>query len=110
MADPFETVTLTLQSVSFEPQVSRGSPNLVFTIAPGSGVPSPDFNGDGQVDFLDFLLFAQNFGASQGDANYSPGLDLDSDGSVGFTDFIIFAQAFGKPVGGKVVRLAKPGF
>ena len=57
------------------------------------GRPSPDFDGDGEVGFGDFFLFANAFGSS--DARF----DLDGDGNVGFTDFFLFADAFGKRVG-----------
>ena len=60
---------------------------------------SPDFNGNGTVDFTDFLLFAAGFGASLGDPKFDSALDLDSDGPIGFSDFLIFALAFGQAVG-----------
>lgn len=56
---------------------------------------SPDVNGDGQVDFGDFVLFAQRFGTNRGDEGYDARYDLDGDGTVGFSDFVIFAGAFG---------------
>lgn len=54
-----------------------------------------DFNGDGQVGFPDFLLFASAFGAE----NPDPRFDLDNDGKVNFSDFLVFAGVFGKTVG-----------
>ncbi|OGG51721.1 MAG: hypothetical protein A3F84_23525 [Candidatus Handelsmanbacteria bacterium RIFCSPLOWO2_12_FULL_64_10] len=57
------------------------------------GLPSPDFDGDREVGFNDFFLFANAFGSS--DVRF----DLDGDGNVGFTDFFLFADAFGKRVG-----------
>lgn len=54
-----------------------------------------DFDGDGTVGFSDFLQFAQQFGLSQGDADFKAQYDLDGNGSVGFSDFLIFAGAFG---------------
>ena len=60
---------------------------------PGS---SADFNSDGHVDFSDFIAFAQNFGRSDGDANYDAKFDLTGDDSVDFSDFIAFAQQFGQ--------------
>ena len=32
--------------------------------------PTPDFDGNDQVDFSDFLEFVARFGASRGDSNY----------------------------------------
>ena len=62
-------------------------------------VPSPDFNGDGEVGFPDFLLFAGQFGARRGDGMYEAKYDLDSDGEVGFSDFLIFSRSFGTSPG-----------
>jgi len=47
-----------------------------------------DFNGDGAVDFADFILFARAYGST--DMRF----DLDGDGTVGFGDFIAFTNAF----------------
>ena len=60
---------------------------------------SADLNGDGNVDFSDFLLFAAAFGTSEGVPGYNAAADLDGDGTVAFSDFLIFANAFGKPAG-----------
>jgi hypothetical protein len=56
---------------------------------------SPDFDGDGRVAYLDFLLFASKFdlAVSGGeDARF----DLDRDGHVGFSDFTLFAGNYGR--------------
>ena len=60
-------------------------------VEPGSGDGTADFNGDGNVDFRDFLPFADAFGTS------NPAFDLNGDGTVGFADFLLFANAFGMP-------------
>jgi hypothetical protein len=79
------------------------------TIGPGAGhvviggnvavVESPaemaNFDGDPEVVFTDFLIFAGGFGSQPGDSNFDTRLDLDGDGSVGFTDFLLFAAVFG---------------
>ncbi|MGA1198674.1 MAG: chondroitinase-B domain-containing protein, partial [Candidatus Latescibacterota bacterium] len=52
---------------------------------PGEGT---DFNGDGKVDFSDFILFARGY-QEQDEA-----FDLNADGVVGFGDFLVFARAF----------------
>ena len=61
-------------------------------------VLTPDFNGDGVVNFTDFLAFAGQFGTRQGDGRYEAEYDLDSDGAIGFGDFLIFSSSFGKEV------------
>ena len=54
-----------------------------------------DFNNDGQVNFTDFINFAQNFGTTSSNANFNAQFDLNQDGAIGFPDFLIFAQNFG---------------
>ena len=49
-----------------------------------------DFNNNGQVDFPDFIAFAQAFGTDQVQ------FDLDGNNLVDFQDFIIFVQFFGQ--------------
>ena len=56
---------------------------------------TPDFNGDGRVDFGDFVAFGMLFGASRGDGRYEAKYDLDEDGTIGFGDFLIFGREFG---------------
>ena len=66
-------------------------------------VLTPDFNGDGVVNFADFLVLTNLFGAYQGDGRYEAKYDLDSDGTIGFGDFLIFSSSFdkgGSPPGG----------
>jgi hypothetical protein len=62
----------------------------------GGGLGSADFDGDGSVDFTDFVLFAKAFGRSAGDDGFNPRCDLNDDGAVNFTDFVHFANAFGR--------------
>ena len=71
---------------------------IVIRQAP-SQTRSADLDGDGDVDFSDFLLFAAAFGTSEGGPGYNAAADLDGNGTVAFSDFLIFANAFGKPVG-----------
>ena len=57
---------------------------------PTAGALSGDFDGNGKVDFADFILFAQAFGGTD------PLYDLDGSGAVDLTDFILFVNNFGK--------------
>src|SRR3972149_5326677 len=57
-----------------------------------------DFDGDGDVDLSDFLIFQQCFGGSNHPpAPTCPGgasADLGGDGDVDLADFLIFQQNF----------------
>ena len=66
---------------SVDAQMPMPNPNYV------SG-KSSDFNGDGQIDFVDFLEFARAYGSEE--ARF----DLDNSGQVDFADFLRFVQDF----------------
>lgn len=51
-----------------------------------------DLNGDGQVNFADFLILAANFNQ---EATPEQG-DLDRDGIVNFADFVVLSNNFGR--------------
>lgn len=73
----------------------------------GTAERTADFDGDGEVGFSDFILFAGKFGSQEGQPGFDSRFDLDGDGAVGFPDFITFAGKFGTRVGGKPI-LTKP--
>ena len=62
---------------------------------------TPDFDGDGEVGFGDFFLFAEAFGGTE------PRFDLDASGEVDFADFFLFAESFGQPARAKLLALAR---
>ena len=66
--------------------------SLLFAL--GVLLPTPDFDGDGQVTFADFLTFAGKFGTRRGEERYDARCDLNGDGEIGFADFLIFADNF----------------
>ena len=88
--------TLTLGPAAGMNTVVARAVDLAPAVFTARAFGSPDVNGDGQVDFNDFVVFAQKFGTSRGDDGYDVSCDLDSDGIVGFSDFLIFAGAFGQ--------------
>jgi hypothetical protein len=65
----------------------------------GMDAAASDFDGNGQVDFIDFLSFAQVYGSASGDGTYQAGFDLNADGRIDFSDFLTFAQAYGATIG-----------
>ena len=60
--------------------------------------PSPDFDGNGTVDFSDFLAFVSVFGTQAGQYKYGAKYDLNRDGKIAFEDFEILTHSFGKTV------------
>ncbi|MGA1195207.1 MAG: Ig-like domain-containing protein [Candidatus Latescibacterota bacterium] len=55
-----------------------------------------DGNGDGIIDFKDFLDFTSVFNTQIGDGNYNALFDFDNDGSIRFSDFLAFNKVYGK--------------
>ncbi len=53
-----------------------------------------DVNGDGVVEFGDFLLFAKSYGKTRGESGYDPAADANADKRVDFSDFLIFAHGY----------------
>ena len=68
---------------------------LIAPLAHARTSPLPDFDGNGIVDFPDFLQFVSKFGSQQGDGKYEAQYDLDGDGTIGFPDFLIFVRSYG---------------
>jgi len=62
-----------------------------------------DFNGDGQVQFEDLMIFALAYGSTPEDGNWNPVCDIASaggvltpDGVINFEDLMIFALHYGE--------------
>ena len=73
--------------------------NMRILEPPKPTPPTPDFDGNGEVGFSDFIQFARVFGAKEGEVRYDRKFDLDENGEIGFSDFVRFARDFGKKVG-----------
>ncbi len=74
----------------------------------------PSQGGNMEVDFEDFVAFAQAFNSRKGDANYNPQADVNDDGSVDFSDFVTASATFGLtavvPAGSKLaISPQRPG-
>ena len=81
-----------------EVEVGDGGASVLIGGTPSEPCEAADFDGDGKVEFSDFILFARHFGKCDGDTGHDPKYDLDNDGCVGFSDFIQFARCFGQQV------------
>lgn len=92
------TVTGSLGSYSTGSVQNDTGVRVVPGTSPSFGrvVKTGDLDGDSDVDFQDFLIFAAMFGAQVGEADYDSRADFDADGDVDFSDFLTFAVAFGQ--------------
>lgn len=95
-------------------ELSRDGRTQVLTMAQSVALqapapPSADFDGNGLVDFPDFILFAGAFGHREGEAGYAAIFDLNGNGGIGFDDFVNFAMRFGTAVNrAPVFELERP--
>lgn len=77
-----------------------GTQEGVFTTLLPKVLPlAADFNGNGSVDFPDFLLFTQVFGKIKGEEGFDSRFDFNGDNAVSFPDFLVFVKEFGKTSG-----------
>ena len=67
-----------------------------LTFAMEVRLPSPDFDGNGQVNFADFVRFVGKYGTRLGEDGYDARYDLNGDGVIGADDFWIFDASFGE--------------
>lgn len=102
VAGTFDGRVLVFSNASTDPLVVvlTATASAPVTTPPVAGPTEPallgDINGNGLVDFSDFLQFAGAFGSSLEESNYVAGADLDNSGSINFSDFLIFASQYGK--------------
>ena len=75
---------------------------FLFSFPSLSLIPG-DFNGDGQVQFEDLMIFALAYGSTPADANWNSVCDIASaggvqepDGVINFEDLMIFALHYGE--------------
>ncbi|MBI2504842.1 MAG: DNRLRE domain-containing protein [Candidatus Latescibacteria bacterium] len=104
-------VTLSGQVLFLVPRAA-GSASLTLSADDGKGgeasttfsvaVTAPalqltgDFDGDLNVGFADFFLFADHFGETSSSQGWNPLFDLAANGTIDFEDFFVFADHFGE--------------
>jgi hypothetical protein len=96
-------------SVSSEPDLSFGIfDNLIVSSLP-EDVCDPntqgDLDGNGKVEFADFLILSGNFGNAVDDHTQG---DIDCNGKVEFADFLVLSGNFGESIAG-VQAVPEPG-
>ena len=65
---------------------------VIDSVLEQTGLLRGDLDGNGEVEFVDFLVMSTNFGTA--DVGYGGG-DLDCDGTVAFADFLTLSTNFG---------------
>ena len=70
--------------------------NILRSTATNTQRLAGDADGNGKVEFADFLLLSTNFGKQ--DAVWADG-DFDDNGNVEFADFLLLSTNFGKSLG-----------
>ena len=67
--------------------------SLLFTLEVRPS--SADLDGDGVVNFADFIRFVAKYGTRRGEEGYDSRCDLNGDGAIDFDDFLILKKNFG---------------
>jgi hypothetical protein len=75
------------------------------TVTDGIVLPG-DLDGDGEVQFSDFVILANAFGTTVDPPG--SGADIDGDGEVQFSDFVILANNFGQSIDEAALLRAAP--
>ncbi len=81
--------TYTLSAIDADGDVA----SLRFTL--DVSMPSADLDGNGNVNFADFILLVSKYGSQRGQDRYDARCDLNADGQIDLADFLIFAIDFG---------------
>jgi hypothetical protein len=83
----------------FTPQQTWRGKQAIYSYLYGLYKPTTDFDGDGDVDFMDAASFFDSWLEIPGDTGYDPRADLyaDSSGIVDLHDFAVFANAWNPP-------------
>ncbi len=68
--------------------------NAAITFTASATGPG-DFDGNGNIDIADFLLFVDVFGKTSSDVGYDARMDFDGNGNVNIADFLAFVDVFG---------------
>ena len=90
--------TLNLTAEGFD--LSRiGEGIIVFGAPVAAGIPG-DIDGNGTVEFADFLTLSNTFGQT---VEAGTGADLDGDGEIAFGDFLILSNNFGQTAAASAV-------
>jgi hypothetical protein len=74
----------------------EAQPGGVTTDANKGNYRTGDLDGDGVINFGDFLRFAAAFGKRSGMAAFDSLADMDQNGEVDFADFLNFAAHYGR--------------
>ncbi|WDE12555.1 ExeM/NucH family extracellular endonuclease [Thalassomonas haliotis] len=70
---------------------------VVISFQLEKAVQSGDVNGDGTLDFTDYMLIYGMLGSTQGSANFDQAADLDADGQITFADMRLWQQIYANP-------------
>ena len=73
--------------------LSADSPKSRVQFKKKGGVPG-DLDGDGNVDFTDYMVFRSTLGKCTGDVDFNSAVDYDGDGCITYADYHIWYGYF----------------
>ncbi|MFC3093328.1 ExeM/NucH family extracellular endonuclease [Alteromonas sediminis] len=91
-----EKKTPLLQDQLYSPNAYRASDHdpVIVSLNFEAAVSTGDVNGDGVIDFSDYMMIAGALGATEGQDNYLAAADLDEDGTISFADLRLWYQIY----------------
>jgi len=78
-----------VQLIVFDGEYDCTEPDTVLINVEENIISFGDLDGDGDVDYDDYLIFRTAYGSCDADPNYLSGADLDGDGCVTINDYRI---------------------
>ncbi len=70
-------------------------PYGLVAFGPQPSMPG-DFNGDGAIDVVDLLIFADSWSLTSTDEGFNPDCDFNHDGAIDIIDLLTFAEIWGQ--------------
>lgn len=99
-------LTLTTNAGSWALKGFQLSTPFAYEIVPAPSTVDADFNGDGVVDGADFLVWQQNFGATEGATNEQG--DADGNAAVNELDLAAWSETFGATATPPITAVPEP--
>jgi len=86
-------------SVGLITEFLRDMVNALYNKHVRHGQLKGDFDDDGDIDYDDFVAFANCYDTVLGDPKYHPIGDFDDDGDIDIYDYVAFAAVYSGPTG-----------
>ena len=83
---------LPIGDMNFDDNISEEEKGILLEILGIDDTQRGDLDGNGVIDFDDFILWRDANGSHQGDPNHDPSYDLNSDGAIDVGDLLLILE------------------